>query len=149
MKCCSNCGKLFRQPNRDREGLLSSCGRFSQTVYGLSACCDCLWASWTPLSGRHERAKSPKSVTTCHCPPSSRTEGVIQLHDSNNTFRNLNYRSNAVCLTQPSWSQRDLTAKQRIVLVLHFQFLALRLFSSSDWLSGCFFPSASLSALSL
>lgn len=42
------------EPNRAWEGLLSSSRRFSQTVSSLSACCDCLWAPWTPLSGSHE-----------------------------------------------------------------------------------------------
>lgn len=73
----SSSESLHTEPNREREGLLSSSRHFSQTVYGLSACWDCLWASWMLLSGGHEHATNPK---ICHKPrfalvvPSSQRE---------------------------------------------------------------------------
>lgn len=117
----SSSESLHTEPSRNREGLLSSAGYFSQTVYGLSACWDCLWGPWMVLSGAREHGSNPKSATTSHHSQGARneerTKRRIPLLDRSNAFRKLNYQTDAFYLTQLSWSWSDLTGEHRLVFV--------------------------------
>lgn len=140
-KCCFYCGKLFRESaHRAKQ---KKRGAFVLLQAFLT---DCLWplcmlrlfmslvdaAVWSPWA-----CYQPKNLLqprfALEVPEIQRTYN--KLLDRNSAFRNVNYKTDAFSLTQLSPSETAFTAKQRVVLVLwiilhlHFQFPALRLFS--------------------
>ncbi len=154
LKCCFYCGTLFRESAHRAKQRLRGAFVLLQTFLTdclRPLCMLGLFMSLVDAAVRMPRACNEPEI--CHNLPlfprclkcKDQTMRVIQLHDGNNAFRNLNYITDACCLMQLSWSQRDLTAKQRIVLILwivlhlHFQFLGLTFFSLSSFsfLTAC------------
>lgn len=156
VKCCFYCGKLFRAKQRLRGAFVLLRAFLTDCLRPL--CMLGLFMSLADAAVRMPRARDRPEI--CHNLPlllrclkhKDPTKRVIQPHDRNNTFRNLNSKTDAFCLTQPS--RTHLTAEPRVVMVLwihshlHFQCPALRLFLFSVFppfhrLSESVLPSAS------